>query len=359
MKVLYGWQRKLALIPLSFLVLGWVLYSIGFILDLVDEAHLLDPKSPTLFSWYVLLIGGPFVYFLGVLQAVLPGTASSIVGIPTAFVSAVYLVSAGELTYVGVWYFTELVNGDGDDVTFNARSFVAYLGALIITVSWCFVMMLSVSYKSLPRRNDNYQPFDHTPDGRVSRRWHFTSIIARCLSIPFIILSAVGWCFITTAFVRPDSNDLEFDSTFGTYGAVIIGPLLFLAGLLHAVCSGGASTIMGVFSSILNTLYTVFVGYLVFGFGELFYDICHIDKINCSVFHSSLDINWIYAFSGGVASLFFWTTVLALRPFYCHHSERVDQQSSDSIINSSNPPHYGYGTLALEESFSNSNRNTA
>ena len=43
----------------------------------------LSRTSPLLFSQYLLLVGGPFIYLLGVAQAVLPGIASSIVGILT------------------------------------------------------------------------------------------------------------------------------------------------------------------------------------------------------------------------------------------------------------------------------------
>ena len=103
MALLYGWQRKVALLPLTVLVLGWIIYSIGFIWLLVDDLKD-EANTPLLFASYVLLTGGPFVYLLGVAQAVLPGTVSSIVGIPTAFLSSLYLVCAGSKTYGGLNY---------------------------------------------------------------------------------------------------------------------------------------------------------------------------------------------------------------------------------------------------------------
>ena len=336
MALLYGWQRKLALMPLSLGVLWWVLYSAGFMLESADNTAI-DPKSPIHFFDYVVLVGGPFVFFLGVLQAVLPGTASSSVGIITAFFGTVYLVSAAPATYYGFVYFYGLVNSRE---ILDAWQLIMNLGGLLITVSWCFVMMLSVSYKKRPavKRDTNYQLFDDKSIRVVSRKWPFTPGLARCLGIPFIVLFAVGWCFIVVAFIAVrDKSETFFYRKFDLYGAVIIGPLLFLAELLHAVCSGGASTIMGVFSSILGTLYTVFVGYLLFLYGESYYLDCFVSKYDCSPFHSSPYVNLIFAFFGGVASLFFWTVVLALRPFYSHHSER-DQQSSLSIINSESPP---------------------
>ena len=68
-------------------------------------------------------------------------------------------------------------------------------------------------------------------------------------------------------------NDEQFlngsfnESPLATYGAITVGPLLYLAALLHAGCWGGANTIMGVFSSILGTVHTVFIGFIVVAFG--------------------------------------------------------------------------------------------
>ena len=223
-----------------------------------------------------------------------------------------------------------------------------FVGALLITISWCFVSMLSVAYKSRPRRN-NYQLFDQ-PERRPSLKCPFTPGVARCLTIPFLILTAIGWCVSVVGYMR--TNYGEARGQFAEYGLLINGPLLFLAALLHAGCSGGASTIMGVFSSILSSLYTVLMGFLVFDFSEFIYIDCQFQHVNCSPLHSSLDINLILAFSGGVASLFLWTFVLLLWPFFRHHPE-VGQGNS-AAINVANPPN-DYGAIRLEDSFRNTN----
>ena len=364
MAVLYGWQRKLNLLPLSLVVLGWVVFSIGFIWELVDwpkddgsEIVYIPRTSPLLFSQYLLLVGGPFVYLLGVAQAILPGIASSIVGIPTAFVSSTYLVAAGYHAYFGALYIKTVVENDG--VTLDTKEVLMFAGALFVAVCWCFVLMLSVSHKSKPKRNQiGYDIFDQRHgQSRQKCRAPFTPGVARVLSIPFILLSLAGWCVYTVGIERLKTDEYRHIidlsvAPLAKYGAVVVGPLLYLSSLLHAGCSGGASKVMGVFTSILSTVYTVFIGFLVIFFGKSIYSLCQLEsklnKPNCSIDHSSLNINLIYIFAGGVGSIFLWTIVLALQPFYRDHSQGGH---GDNIINSSQPQ---YGTMSMEESFNNS-----
>ena len=360
MAILYGWQRKLSLFPLSLVVVGWVVFSIGFIWSLVDwpkddgSVHPYLPRtSPVLFSEYLILVGGPFVYLLGVAQAILPGIASSILGILVAFVSSIYMVSAGFHTYAGALYIKTVLEDQHNETPLDTKKVVMFVGAMFITLCWCFVLMLTVSYKTRPKRN-HYDIFN-PPHSQRRRKCHvpFTPGVARGLSIPFILLSLAGWCVFTMGVEKLKDNErLSLDrSPLATYGTITVGPLLYLAAILHAGCSGGASTVMGVFSSILSTVYTVFMGFIVVTFGKGIYALCQLDAIkpNCSITHSSLNINLIYIFAGGVGSLFLWSFVLMLRPFYRDHSQRGP---GDNVINSSPPTQYG--TLRMEESFNNS-----
>ena len=367
MAILYGWQRKLNLLPLSLVVLGWVVFSIGFIWALADwptDDGSLRPyiprTSPVLFSEYLILVGGPFVYLLGVAQAILPGIASSIVGILTAFVSSIYMVSAGFHAYSGAVYIKTVLEYQEHDpsLALDTKEVVIFAGAAFITLCWCFVLMLTVSYKTKQRRNqyDIFNPPHSASQRRQKCHAPFTPGVARGLSIPFILLSLAGWCVFTMGVEQLDDDERILNGFFdksplATYGAITVGPLLYLAAILHAGCSGGASTAMGVFSSILSTIYTVFIGFIVVTFGKGIYTFCQLDNIkpNCSINHSALNINLIYIFAGGVGSLFLWSFVLMLRPFYRDHSQR---SSGDSVINSSPPTQYG--TLRMEESFNNS-----
>ena len=366
MAVLYGWQRKLAMLPLNLFVLGWVVYSIGFVWVLVQWSDEYSSKyayggsrhSPLLYPFFVILVGGPFVYLLGVAQAILPGIASSIVGIPTAFVSTIFLVSAGAIAYDGGAYINKIVT---DHVSADTKKVLMFIGAMFVSICWCFVMMLSTSYKSKPKQRNHYELFDQTNRSPSQKcRAPFTPGVARGLSIPFTILCGVGWCVYMVGTDRWNSDHLLIEDLdppllrLSMYGTMVVGPLLLLAALLHAGCSGGASTVMGVFTSILSTVYVVLMGFMVTHFGEAFYTICQVEVdghklLNCSFLHSSLDINLIYIFAGGVGSLFFWTFVLALWPFYRH---RPQHGQDSNVINYSSSPQYG--SMRLEESFSNS-----
>ena len=355
MSVLYGWQRKVALLPLTLSVVGWVIFTVGFVWILIDwpqedenKEYKYPRASPLLIFHYVLLVGGPIVYLLGVVQAVLPGTISAVFGIPTAFLSTIYRVAAGEFTYEGAVYVKYIIL---ESQTIQVKHLLMYIGAWVITFSWCLVMMLSVCYKSRPRRN----PYAllNPPSRPTRRKCPFTPGFARGLIIPFVILSAAGWCVFTMGVCKYDfdlsSSQSLYGYLFAMYGAIVVGPLLFLAALLHAGCSGGASTVMGVFASILSTVYMVFMGFMVYIVGYFFYYFCQMqtDKPDCSFLHSSLDINLIYIFAGGVGSLFFWTFVLTLWPFYRNHH----QEGQDNGVINATSHHHGYGTIRLEESF--------
>ena len=349
----------MALLPLSLSVVGWVVFAVGFVWMLVDwpqhdkddTSYSYPRASPHFFFNYVLLVGGPIVYILGVVQAILPGTVSAVFGILTTFASTIYLVAAGKFTYLGAVYVKHIILGSQ---TIQVKNLLMVIGAWIITFSWCIVMMLLVSYKSRPRRNP-YALLD-PPSRPIRRRYPFTPGLARGFSIPFVILSAVGWCVFTMGVCKHDPSNslLTFDYLLAMYGAIVIGPLLFLAALFHAGCLGGASTAMGVFTSILSTVYTAFMGVMVYAIGDFFYHTCQLppkgeDKPDCSFLHSSLNINLIYIFAGGVGSLFFWTFVLTLWPFYRNHS----QEGQDNSVINATSHRYAYGTMSLEESFNN------
>ena len=66
----------------------------------------------------------------------------------------------------------------------------------------------------------------------------------RLCIIPVLILSVIGWCVCAAGFQNP-SNPTKLP--FWNLGHFFIAPLLYLAVLLHAGCSGDASTMSGIF----------------------------------------------------------------------------------------------------------------
>lgn len=367
MAFMYGWQRKLALLPLSLFMLGWLIYVAGLTWKLIkwDETPLNSTLTPVVmsrddllvFPYYVVLVGGPFVFLLGLLHTILPRVASSIFGSISAVVSNVFFVSVGWVIYYWGLHLKSAVN---NDPSIDIKAVFMFIGTLLTVLSWCFVLMLSVSY-NYQRRPDpfNYDMlFNHNLSQGSDRRRNvpFTPGFGRIFSLPFIILSAIGWCvFVAGVDKLPKLQSGYLDLSF--YGSIVIGPLLFLAALLHAGCLRGASVVMGIFTSVLHTIYVIFMGHVVTEFGRYIYFSCQEYQStsesgfppNCSLLHSSIDISVIYVFSGAVVSLLFWSVVLALWPFYRQHPSSSVNTDSDSTaaINSNRP--ITYGTMQMKE----------
>ena len=388
MALLHGWQRRLALLPLFLSLLGWLVYSTGFIWILVEwnqELQLnstfnLVPDSrydPLMFPYYEVLVGGPFVFLFGLLHAVLPSVASSIVGVVSAFVSTTFLVSVGWVIYCGGLVIMLMVNSQLTVSLLDVKTSLIFGGAVCIALCWCFVMMLSVSYNYEKTPNTyglaNYNEI-FNPESRVSSRVRnipFTPGVARILSVPFVILSAIGWClFVVGVNNLPELESLNPDYMENTsqsffylsfYGSVVVGPLLYLAALFHAGCLRGATTIMGVFTCIVHMVYVIFMGYNVTEFGHFIYSSCQDSPpslVNCSSFPSTINVNIIYVFAGGSGSLLFWTFVLALWPFYRSHPSQVQEGGEErnvATIDAANPSTY-YSTMQLRESVSYGSR---
>lgn len=384
-RFLNGWQRKLSLLPLFFFLLGWLIYSTGFIWMLVewDQNSLnstfttmpISRSDPLNYPFYVILVGGPFVFLLGLLHAILPSIASSVIGFVSALVSSIFFTSAGWAVYCGALYLKFILNSNNSDISVNTKPVLIFCGSLFSFICWCFVMMLSISYNyrkipnthGLHNYNEIFNEDRETSSSRI-RNIPFTPCFGRILSIPLVIVSTVGWCIYIVGVYRLSylipfniHIRLNFKSTFNLsfYGSIALGPFLFLAALLHAGCLRGASTVMGVFTSILHMVYVILMGYNVTEIGRSIYFLCEdVSRISCSISNDSetlesIDVNLIYIFAGGAGSLLFWNFVVALWPLYRKHpsSRRDDSDGGNlSSVNVVNP--ISYGTMQMKESSS-------
>lgn len=382
---LLGWQRKLSLLSVSLFLMSWAVYSVGFCWRLARWRQDLNStgsnviivstaqSDPLNFPYFVVLVVGPFVFCLGLLHTVLPSIASSIVGLAAALVSTLFSVSNGWVVYSGALYL-KLFSDSNVDI--DLKDFLMFCGALAAAINWCVVTMFSISYDYSRRPNtyglSNYNEiFSDTRERSQVRKIPFTPGLARIFSVPFIILSAVGWCvFVAGADKLPNLSLLNpayptsqslFDLSF--YGSMVVGPLLFLAALLHAGCLRGASTVMGVFTAILQTVYVVFMGFITTELGRYVYFSCQKSpslSLDCSLHRRNsptLNVNVIYTLAGGVGSLFFWSIVVALWPFFRKHPSPSSDSDGYSVDTDAVSP-MTYGTMQLKESVSYSNRST-
>ena len=356
--------------PLGLFMLGWLLYSVGFIWFLISSEPKKandpapdDPADPTLFPFYVALIGGPAVYVFGALHAMLSGAAGAVLGIFVAFLNVVYFSSVSWIAYDKGLNVTNGSSTPGVD----RPAWLMFEGTLFALVCWCIVLVLSVFYKNPnnrlnPRHSQDCLTMCTRATQTADSKRPFPGV-ARLLSVPFLILSMIGWCIFVAGY-HQWNTDHEKNSTVQVFDdhinpvvicALIIGPLLYLASLLHAGCSGRTST-MGVFTTILHALYIVSNGFIITHLSQLF--ICNAKNVSSNTCTEQYNID--YMLGGCVASVLFWTIVFALRPFYqdfrgtggassSSSSSRVRGNADNNLREStpgSPPPDYGTATAA-------------
>ena len=272
----------------------------------------------------------------------LSGVGSALLGVFVAFLNVVYFSSVSWIAYdkgLNV-IITNASSSTSIKSDANSQAWFMFEGTLFALICWCMVIILSVFYKN---------PEDHRTNPRRSQdclskctratqnsKRPFPGA-ARLLSLPFIILSVIGWCLFVVGYHqwnidREDNTQVVVvfnDHTNPVVVAMlIVGPLLYLASLLHVGCSGRAST-MGVFTAVLHTLYVVSSGFII----------THLIRLNnissklLTTKHSE-----DYMLGGCVTSLLFWTFVYALRPFYQDFRVSVDSRVRGNARNLSETP---------------------
>ena len=321
--------RKLALLPLSFFMVGWGVYVAGFIALLnswtTEEGALfqhmyqdyqLSKSDPILSPFYYTLVGGPFVALFGILHAALPGQASSIFGTLSAVLSVIHFASVGAATFICATIVYKVSHIDAHQIhqTNIAKMLVGMLSG---GLCWCFVLILSTLYKYQPEEQRNNHP----------RRAHcpFMPGIARLIAIPCLVLAVVGWCVFSAGLYKYDNA--QYDPygycyscypPFYTSTTFIITPLLYLAALLHA---GGDSNTMGIFTSVLGMVYLFFMGNSVNNAAIALHH-CNNDYNSHNRYSSCTTDHMItlgLILGGGLFNLFFWGCTIALWPFYRKH----------------------------------------
>ena len=337
--LLYGWQRKFALVPLTFFMIGWILYAIGFVLKLNSSS-----SQQNSFSLYIILTGSPVVYVLGMLHAILPGSFSAYVWILLSVASVVCSTSAGWMVYITVPWPNSTCRALNDvtevreDLTKQADYvYLMFTGTLVGVVSWGVVLLLSVFYQT--RRTEGRCNYNEFPIEQ-RRSCPFTLGRARLLSVPLIILSFLGWCIFLVGFFltyrTSDSDVLKLDNVYrylydlhtcGVSSVVVlfpIVPLLCVASLLHAGYLGATGNMAAVFEAMLGTSFVVFMGFSVVQLGDYL-------NSNRDVTHAIGDAYFYLMIVGGGVSLLSWAFVVALWPFYGKYRYPIDGRHNINV----------------------------
>ena len=362
-KLLFGWQRKLALVPLGLFMVGWLVYAVGFIWTLIDADKQSapgmlrepGPSSPVYFPYYVILVGGPVIYLSGALHAILSGVASSVVWICVTFVSAIYFTCVSWVMYDrGLNSTTSARNNVQISANAITQAWMMFGGTLFTTVCWSVLLILTVFYKN---KDDVSRNINHSQDCLSSlvlagnRRQLPFNGPARALSFLFMLLSFIGWCIFTTGYYLWDSqlngttsqdlmNLFDERSKPVVITVFIVSPLLYLSSLLFAGCSGKTST-MGVFTAVLHILYVMSTGFVIVHL--ILYLLSNCDQrqhtYNCD---DVIDVYFGYMLGGCAVSFTFWILVYALVPFYQDFKVvQRDAPGPDLNIPAEDPPTHG------------------
>ena len=275
--------------------IGWIMYTIGLGLSIREERSLLPPSDPLFLPYYPTVIGGQIVVALILLHVGLPPSyARAAIGVLSTVLNVIYFASVGYVIIAS--RFERLTVGD---------NIVTFIGTVLMTMSWSFVQLLTTIHEPPPKNIKNLWCTLDTSSGYTQcnpwRHIIYTEKI-RFLSSLAIILSAFGW-LLSLSGIRnavPSVDGHRFMERMATYAP----PFLYLAALLHAGCSGRISRVMHITSSFLSTFFIVSMGYMVVSSGEFL------------SFYPPVGNSTQLLLIGGSASLFFWTIVLILWPFY-------------------------------------------
>ena len=273
--------------------IGWFLYTTGLRLAIREDRSLLPPSHPLLLPYYPTVVGGQLVIALILLHVGLPSRhARSAIGILSTCLNVIYFACVGYAMIAS--RFERLTVAD---------NIVMCIGTVLMTTSWSFIQILTAILEPSPQKN-LWFAFNLSSRKAQCNPWRHIVIAEkiRFLSSLSIILSAFGWVLslggIHNARASVDGHwSMEWTATY-------IPPLLYLAALLHAGCSGRISHRMHITSSFLSTFFVISMGYMVISGGEFLY------------FYLPVGNSTQLLLIGGTASLFFWTIVVVLWPYY-------------------------------------------
>lgn len=341
MPLFYGWWRRLAFLPLSILLLGWLVYVVGFTLLMVHDDSSSHPRLDFL-PHYVAVASPPVLVILAGFHAALFGVASSILGLFTAILSVVSFSAVGYVLYeCGVILYEPSID-EGRD----AKYFLMLSGSLLSSLSW---LVVTVMWQYFPYKLPwgTVHSFEDVVDDdgnmtrppKIPKDPALLAGVARKVAMIFLVLEAASWCVFVTgvddqvrggnssSFQVPGGNSsslihifAELSLSFDTWGVCVIGALLVLSAVLHAAANSSAGALMGVLTSALSLLYITCLGHLIFAISIDIYHLCRDDEV-CEV--SAVPRYQLYQLCGGVGSGLVWTAVLALWPFYFKPLENV------------------------------------
>jgi hypothetical protein len=132
--------------------------------------------------------------------------------------------------------------------------------------------------------------------------------ITRKIVPAFVALSFVGWIVFVAGFGKQNKDDPTFDLKNNTlypyWAAAVLGPIVYILAVVHALLWGFPSAIVGSVTAVLSMMYITALSAVFVSAGIV---IRNFDDV--PVYYNLL-------FAGGFLAALFWTFVLALWPWY-------------------------------------------
>jgi hypothetical protein len=369
--------KKLAIPMVVLFEIGWIIYIGGFgsymhqeVLRVQNAARSSSRyssygpsaqpdanevlRNPTLYSHYFALVGGQFVAILFLLHAALPSnTASYVVGVLSSILNVIYFVSVGYLIFWGVVLvgiyedrirtlqessssYSPYSDSSNSEALTRARLYLhatrcILAGAIMMAISWGVIQLLTFFYKPQTDSQNKtnlwqvVREFARKLPTSTSQMKAKLGELIRLSTIPLLIISVVGWAVCTAGLYRLNDSTSSGSRTiihqydFGTWATFFVTPILYFAAVFHAGCSGGASTMSGVFAAIFNVFFVLQMGKTVVYFCVVKYN---LDQ-STSTFSEQDTYNYDLILGGGVVCLFFWTIIYTAWHFY-HFDGSID-----------------------------------
>ena len=315
------------MLPLSVLVLGWLVYLVGFALLMEEDKQDSVDRFDRL-PHYITAAAPPLLVLVVVLHAAFMGLASALLGLLTALVSIAGFCGIGYVLYscaVSMWLH---LHPTSDKSILDVNCIVMFVGTLIISLSWMFIMVIW-NYFTYQRQqwngNENDDVVDEdgtpsTPPPAPSLPAPFAGV-ARKMAVVFLVMKVSTWCVLVSGIDKQSHNTstaggLEvtaggLELSFDLWVACVVGILLVVTATMQAAAYGRASAMIGVLTAILGMLYQVCVGHLVLSISIAIYHQC---SDNCSI--STIPRYELYQLCGGGGGCVLWGCVLGLWPFY-------------------------------------------
>ena len=324
MKCCHGVGRKLAFIPLSSLVVGWIVYLIGFCLTITSDDPSLS-RFDYIAHYISVAVPLPLV-LLASLHAALFGRASSVFGLLAGLLSVFCFTAVNFVLYVDAFLLYVSLHLDN---SLPAKSVVTFVGCLVMVISWVCMLVLwnCFEYKDILAVDEEDYAVDEDgtmdPPPPIPKDPPYFAGVARKLAAICLVLQLGCWCLLVAGIDEQINNPLVIVLSFDKWLAGVIGILLIISAFIHAASRGTSSVQIGTFTFLLGMLYLVGVGHVIFSNVISIYHQCFNSSQGCSI--TTIPRYQLYQLSGGVGTCLLWALVVGLRPFYLKTVESIQQ----------------------------------